>query len=250
MPKRLYRSLQALLLLGLCLFLISKVINNQLLWYINLRFVTLTLIGILFLAILAQRLFSEVLHLRRETVEHEHDHHDDHDHAPSPINLWIMLIPLLLGILIPAKPLDASAVSAKGLTTSSPLISSDSASQLFETESEQRNVLDWVKLFYFEQELNPYIGQQASVVGFVYFDERLPEGQFFVSRFILSCCAADGYAVGMIVEWPEAASLEQDTWVQVKGPVDAFTFDNGTSPLIRAESVEPVPQPDQPYLYP
>jgi uncharacterized repeat protein (TIGR03943 family) len=250
MSKGLYRSFQALLLLGLFLFLISKVINNQLLWYINLRFVTLTLIGILFLAILAQRLISEVLHLRKQMVKHEHDHHDDHDHAPSPINLWIMLIPLLIGILIPAKPLDASAVSAKGLTTSSPLISSDSSSQLFETESEQRNVLDWVKLFYFEQELNPYIGQQASVVGFVYFDERLPEGQFFVSRFILSCCAADGYAVGMIVEWPEAASLEQDTWVQVKGPVDAVTFENGASPLIRAESVEPVPQPDQPYLYP
>jgi uncharacterized repeat protein (TIGR03943 family) len=250
MPKPLYRSFQALLLLGLFLFLISKVINNQLLWYINLRFVTLTMIGILFLAILAQRLFSEVLHMRKQRVEHEHDHHDDHDHAPSPINLWIMLIPLLIGILIPAKPLDASAVSAKGLTTSSPLISSDSSSQLFETESEQRNVLDWVKLFYFEQELSPYIGQQASVVGFVYFDERLPEGQFFVSRFILSCCAADGYAVGMIVEWPEADSLEQDSWVQVKGPVDVVTFGNGTSPLIRAESVEPVPQPDQPYLYP
>jgi uncharacterized repeat protein (TIGR03943 family) len=251
MPNRLYRSWQALLLLALFLFLMSKVLNNQLLWYINVRFVTLTILGILLLAVLAQRLFSEVRHLRRQDQEDKgHHHHDDHDHAPSSINLWIMLIPLLIGILIPAKPLDASAVSAKGLTTSSPLISSDSSSQLFETESEQRNVLDWVKLFYFEQELSPYIGQQASVVGFVYFDARLPQGQFFVSRFILSCCAADGYAVGMLVEWPEADSLKQDTWVQVKGPVDAVTLENGTSPLIRAESVEPVPQPDQPYLYP
>jgi uncharacterized repeat protein (TIGR03943 family) len=161
-----------------------------------------------------------------------------------------MLIPLLIGILIPAKPLDSSAVSAKGLTTSSPLISSDSSSELFETESEQRNILDWVKLFYFEKDLNPYIGQQASVVGFVYFDDRLPQGQFFVSRFIISCCAADGYAVGMIVEWSEAASLKQDVWVQVTGPIEAVSFDNGTSPLIRAEAVEVVPQPDQPYLYP
>jgi uncharacterized repeat protein (TIGR03943 family) len=121
---------------------------------------------------------------------------------------------------------------------------------LFETQSEQRNVLDWVKLFYFEKELSPYVGQQASVVGFVYFDERLPEGQFFVSRFILSCCAADGYAVGMIVEWEQADTLKQDAWVQVKGPVDAVSFENGVSPLIQAETVEPVSQPDQPYLYP
>ena len=251
MPNRLYRSWQALLLLALFLFLMSKVFNNQLLWYINARFAALTIIGIILLAILAQRLFSEV-HLLRGQAESDqaHHHHDDHDHAPSAINLWIMLIPLLIGILIPAKPLDASAVSAKGLTTSSPIVSSDSSARIFETPSEQRNVLDWVKLFYFEKELTPYIGQQASVIGFVYFDERLPEGQFFVSRFILSCCAADGYAVGMIVEWDQIDSLKQDEWVQVKGPVDAVSAESGVSPMIRAKSVELVTQPDQPYLYP
>lgn len=250
MPKRLYRSIQALLLLGLFLFLMSKVINNQLLWYINLRFVTLTYIGIIFLAILAQRLFSEVRLSRQRQGVGEHDHDRDHDHAPSPMNLWIMLIPLLIGILIPAKPLDSSAVSAKGLTTSSALISTDSSSRLLETESEQRNILDWVKLFYFEADLNPFIGQQASVVGFVYHSEDLPQGQFLVSRFILSCCAADGYAVGMIVESSEAESFEQDTWVKVTGPVDVVSFNERSSPLIRAETIEVVPQPEQPYLYP
>lgn len=250
MPQRLYRSFQALLLLALFLFLMGKILNNQLLWYINQRFVILTQIGIVFLAILAQRLFTEVRIARERQKAEEHDHHHDHDHAPSAVNLWIMVIPLLIGILIPAKPLDASAVSAKGLSTSSGLISSDSTSRLFETESEQRNVLDWVKLFYFEEDLNPFIGQQASVIGFVYRDETLPQGQFFVSRFILSCCAADGYAVGMTVESPEADALEQDAWVKVTGSVDVISLDGRASPLIRAEAIEIVPQPEQPYLYP
>lgn len=248
MSNRLYRSFQALLLLALFLFLMGKIFNNQLLWYINQRFVILTQIGIVFLAILAQRLFTEVRLAREQKQTEEHDH--DHDHAPSPINLWIMLIPLLIGILIPAKPLNASAVSAKGLTTSSALIGSDSTSRLFETESEQRNILDWVKLFYFEKDLNPFIGQQASVVGFVYRDESLPQGQFFVSRFILSCCAADGYAVGMIVDTPQATTFEKDTWIKVTGSVDVVSFDGKPSPLIHAETIEVVPQPDQPYLYP
>jgi len=246
MSKRRYRSWQALLLLALFLFFLGKVINNQLSWYINLRFLALTEIGIVFLAILAQRLFMEARLSRENKQSEEHDH----DHTPAPANLWVMLIPLLIGILIPAKPLDSSAVSAKGLTTSSALIGSQSSSKLFETESEQRNVLDWVKLFYFEKDLNPYIGQQASVVGFVYLDDRLPEGQFFVSRFIISCCAADGYAVGMIVNAPNTTSLKKDSWVKVSGPVEAVPFDNGISPLIRAEVVESVSQPDQPYLYP
>jgi uncharacterized repeat protein (TIGR03943 family) len=248
MPKRLYRSLQALLLLGLFLFLMGKIVNNQLLWYINLRFIVLTQVGIVFLAILSQRLFTEARKLREQNADEEHAH--DHDHKPASASLWIMFLPLLIGIVIPARPLDASAVSTKGLTTSSPLISAEASSRLFETESEQRNILDWVKLFHFEQDLNPYIGQQSSVVGFVYHDSRLPQGQFFVSRFILSCCAADGYAVGMIVEWPGAETLEQDTWVQVKGPVDVISFEGVISPLVRAEAVEVVLQPDQPYLYP
>lgn len=252
MPQRLYRSFQALLLLGLFLFLMSKVINNQLLWYINQRFVLLVLMGIVFLAILAQRLFTEVrlAREREKAKEQEHDYHDDHDHAPAAANLWIMLIPLVIGVLIPAKPLDSSAVSAKGITTSSALVSSQSSSRLFETESGQRNVLDWVKIFFFEKDLNPFIGQQASVVGFVYHDESLPHGQFIVSRFILSCCAADGYAVGMIVDSPQADSLEKDTWVKVSGPVDVVSFKGNPSPLIHAQTIEVVPQPDQPYLYP
>ena len=245
MPHRLYRSFQALLLMGLFIFLVTKVFNNQLLWYINQRFVILTYIGIIFLGVLVQSLFRAV----RESREQQAEEHD-HDHAPSPMNLWIMLLPLLIGILIPAKPLDASAVSAKGLTTSSALISSDSSTRLLETASEQRNVLDWVKLFYFENDLTPFIGQQASVLGFVYHSEDLPQGHFFVSRFILSCCAADGYAVGVIVESPEAASLEKDTWVQVSGPVDVLSFNGQASPLIHAQEIELVSQPEQPYLYP
>lgn len=253
MPPRLYRSLQALLLLGLFMFLMGKVVNNQLLWYINQRFMLLTQIGIVFLAILAQRLLTEVRRARQQAADHDHTHadHADHDHAPAPVNLWIMLIPLLIGIIIPARPLDSSAVSAKGITTSSSaLISSDSTSRLFETESEQRNILDWVKLFYFEEDLNPFIGQQASVVGFVYREASLPEGQFMVSRFILSCCAADGYAVGMIVDAPPGQTFEADAWVKVTGPVDVASFNGKPSPLIHAATVELVPQPEQPYLYP
>jgi uncharacterized repeat protein (TIGR03943 family) len=246
MSNRSYRSWQALLLFALFLFFLVKVINNQLNWYINLRFLVLTQIGIVFLAILAQRLFTEARHPH----EHRQDDKHDHEHAFAPANLWIMFIPLLIGVLIPAKPLDSSAVSAKGLASSSALVSSQSSSKLFQTESEQRNVLDWVKLFYFEKDLSPYIGQRASVVGFVYFDDQLPQGQFFVSRFIISCCAADAYAVGMIVDWPDVASLKGDVWVKVSGPVEAVSFDNGTSPLIRAEAVEIVSPPDQPYLYP
>lgn len=249
MPKRLYRSFQALLLLGMCIFLASKLASGQLTYYINLRFIPLTVFGIIFLAVLTQTMFTEIKRSRQGPQDTEHEEHD-HDHAPASANLWFMLVPLLIGVLIPARPLDSSAFATKGFNTNSPLVSADSSAQLFETDSEERNVLDWIKLFNFETDLSPFIGQKASVIGFVYFDESLNKNQFFVSRFIVSCCAADGFAIAIVGEWPQASTLEQDSWVLVKGTVQSITLHDRAVPMIQAESVQEVPIPEQPYLFP
>lgn len=248
MQTRMYRSFQGLLLLGLCIFFASKAANGQLTWYINSRFVPLTIFGIIFLAVLAQIIFTEIRRSRKHDEEHNHEH--EHDHAPAPVNLWIMLVPLLIGVLIPARPLDSSAFATKGFNTNSPLVSADSSAQIFETESEERNVFDWLKLFNYESDLEQFNGETASVIGFVYFDETLGENQFFVSRFVVSCCAADGFAIAMPVEWSEAAALEQDSWVLVKGSIKSITLNDKIAPMIVAESVQPVPTPEQPYLFP
>ena len=128
--------------------------------------------------------------------------------------------------------------------------SADSSAQLFETDSEERNALDWIKLFNFESDLTQFVGQKASVIGFVYFDETLGKNQFFVSRFVVSCCAADGFAIAMVGEWPQASTLEEDAWVLVKGRVRVITLNDQSVPLIEAESVQSIPVPEQPYLFP
>lgn len=249
MPQRMFRSFQGLLLLGLCVFFVFKAINGQLTWYINSRFVPLTVIGIIFLAVMAQVVFTEIRRSRQHELEHP-DHHHEHDHAPSAGNLWIMLIPLLIGVLIPARPLDSSAFDTKGFNTSAPLVSSDTSAQIFETESEQRNILDWLKLFNYEEDVTQFVGQKASVVGFVYFDEALGSDQFYVSRFVVSCCAADGFAIAMPVRWNKNSTLQQDSWVVVKGSIESVELNGSRVPLIAAESVEAVDVPAQPYLFP
>ena len=246
MPKRMYRSFQALLLLALCLFFAGKAANGQLTYYINLRFVPLTIFGMVFLAVLAQNLFSELRRTRGSAEESEHDHYD----KPAAANLWFMLVPLAIGILIPTRPLDSSAFATKGFNTTGPLVSSDSSAQLIETESQDRNVLDWLKIFNYETDLTPYLGQRSSVIGFVYRDDQLSENQFYVSRFVITCCAADGFAIAMVAESPEAASFKQDAWVLVKGPVSSITLNDRPVPLIKAESVQAVSVPEQPYLFP
>ncbi|MBN8657650.1 MAG: TIGR03943 family protein, partial [Anaerolineae bacterium] len=95
-----------------------------------------------------------------------------------------------------------------------------------------------------------FIGQKASVVGFVYFDEELETNQFFVSRFVVSCCAADGFAIAMPVLWQDASTLQQDTWVVVQGTIDAVDLNGQRTPMIVAEAVNPTDIPAQPYLFP
>jgi putative membrane protein len=249
MPQRMFRSYQGLLLFGLCLFFVFKAINGQLTWYINVRFIPLTILGMIFLGVLAQTVFSEIRRSRKHEQEHP-EHHHEHDHAPSAANLWFMLIPLVIGLLIPARPLDSSAFSTKGFNTSAPLVSSDSSAQIFETESEERNILDWLKIFNFETDVTQFIGQKASVVGFVYFDETLETNQFFVSRFVVSCCAADGFAIAMPVLWEDAATLQQDAWVVVQGTIDTVDLNGQRTPMIVAEAINATDIPAQPYLFP
>jgi uncharacterized repeat protein (TIGR03943 family) len=245
MPQRWYRIFQAVLLLALFFFLVGKVLSNQLSWYIHPRFATLTYIGILFLGVLVYRLVRE---MKGSFAPDRHDH----NHTAPSVNLLIMLIPLLVGILIPARPLGAATVSTKGPITASPIISSKADNQARLVPAEKRTIVGWVTLFAFEENLDQYMDEEASVIGFVYKDERLPEGQFFVSRIVLSCCAADGYAFSMMVDWPEAAALRPDTWVWVTGSVSKayFADDPQAVPLIRAERVVTVPQPEDPYLFP
>lgn len=249
MPQRMFRSYQGLLLFGLCIFLVFKAVNGQLTWYINSRFVPLTIIGTLFLGILAQTVFTEIRRSRKHELEHP-EHHHEHDHAPSSVTLWVMLVPLLIGIFIPTSPLDSSAFSSKGFNTSAPLVSSDTSANIFETESQERDILQWLKLFTFQLDVTKFIGQEASVVGFVYFDEKLESDQFFVSRFVVSCCAADAFAIAMPVRWEKSAELKQDSWVVVKGTIESIEIEGVRTPMIVASAVEATDIPDQPYIYP
>ena len=125
----------------------------------------------------------------------------------------------------------------------------DSEAQ-FETAADTRNILDWIRIFNSGSAPTPYLGQTAKVTGFVYHDPRLQANQFIVSRFVITCCAADASAIGMIVTWDQSSSLKESAWIEVKGPVQSAELGGQPIPLIQAVLVQPVQQPQEPYLYP
>jgi len=250
-----YRWTQVIIMLAFGLYLAERLWSGAVFFYINERFLPLIAFGALGALVLA----GGALWLARQNNEYDHHHHDhDHDHehahAPQRFPLGTVLLaalPVLLGVLIPARPLGATAIDQKGLNMTGPLtVSGGAAATKLEIAPEKRTILDWMRAFNYAADPAEFTHQPADVVGFVYRPEQLADTQFLVSRFVVTCCAADGSAVGLLVEWPEAAGLEENGWVRVRGPVSVGALDGRPIPLITAASIEPVPQPDQPYMYP
>jgi putative membrane protein len=256
MNPRTYQRLQALLALGIGFYLFNLISSGKLYLYINVRFAWLTVLGMVILLALGANMLDVLRRSRPQSVDDDpgHFHSPEHDHAdhatPSPWPLLFLLIPLLIGFLIPARPLGADAASSRGVTVSGALVSGDLSPMLLQTGPDQRTVLDWIRIFNTQTDLDQYEGETANVIGFVYRDPRLSENRFIASRFAVTCCVADAFALGMQVEWPDNASLGVDEWVQVKGPIQIIEQDGRRIPLIVAESVRQVEVPAQPYLFP
>jgi putative membrane protein len=241
-----YRWLQIAITIGLAGYFFWLITSGRLLWYINIRFVLLSFLGMILLFALAGNALDVLRKNRRSVDRHENHLHHEHTHSAASL-LWLAL-PLALGLFIPARQLGADAAAYKGVTLAGPLITGSSQPGQLSEAPDQFNVLDWIRLFNYETDLTPFLGKAANVTGFVYEDLRLPDGHFLVARFTVSCCVADAFAIGMAVKWHEA--LPVNSWVNVRGPVDVLFIDGHRVPLILAESIEPTEPPDQPYLFP
>ncbi|MBC8100681.1 MAG: TIGR03943 family protein [Armatimonadetes bacterium] len=235
---------RVMILVGLAVYFAYNIVTGNLSNYINERFAWLSYLAVLLFGVLGA---VSLAAMRRG--EHLHHDHEGHDHAHSPIGWGIIAItaaPLLLGVLIPSRPLGAESVD--GNISISPL--NYGAAALINKAPEQRTVLDWLRAFSFGTQPTEFDGQPADVVGFIYREPDFPADVFMVARFTVSCCVADASAIGVPVQWADADTLPEGGWVQVQGAFLAGDFSGQTTPILRAQTVADVPQPEHPYLYP
>jgi uncharacterized repeat protein (TIGR03943 family) len=160
--------------------------------------------------------------------------------------LAVIAIPLVLGTLVPSRPLGSAAV---GGNISLNAVSASGA-QTFTTDPLTWNVLDWLRAFNNSGDVNSFNGKQADVIGFVYREATFPDDQFMVARFTISCCVADASAIGVPVVWDAAGDYPADTWVEVKGTWEVGEFRGDTVPILHPTTIDKVDQPDHPDLYP
>lgn len=252
MALTLKRTLQPVILAALGYFVLDKIRTGRLTWYINERYLLLTLAGALGLVGLA--LFSLFEGRPGEPHEHHSEDQPDHAHPHTSAADWLWLIvalPAVLAFLVPARPLGSSAVANKGVSATVPLSAGGNAKPVkLDLAPTQRTILDWIRAFNYESDPSVLEGQSADVVGFIFHDARLAPGQFFVGRFAITCCVADASAIGMIVDYATTETLPDNQWVRVRGTVSSSSLNGQPIPRLQASSVEKVEEPANPYLYP
>ncbi len=238
--------LKAVLLAGLAFMLYSKFSSGALAFYINQRFAWLVFVGVLILAVLALTTVYRLMEQRAATEQGS----AGRGHRLSWWAVILVSIPILMGVLIPARPLGASAIASRGIGLSAPGVAGGNAIVAQRVATGPKNILDWLREFSRQADPAAFAGQTVDVIGFVYRDPRNTDNQFWVSRFTVSCCVADAAAIGLLVQSAQASNLTNDSWVRVTGRISVGEFAGERLPVILPDTIEPTEQPEHPYLYP
>ncbi|WP_448564634.1 TIGR03943 family putative permease subunit [Trichothermofontia sp.] len=169
---------------------------------------------------------------------------------PRNFSMSVLLVAALMGLLIPPRAfssqtaLDRAGENFAALTRARP--QSFQASQ----RPEARSIIDWIRTLDVYPEPDAYAGQPAKVQGFAMHLPQHPDNYLTIARFVITCCAADAYPVGLPVKLASSrTAYPPDTWLAVEGEMITETLANRRQLVIQAKSLKPIPEPANPYDY-
>jgi uncharacterized repeat protein (TIGR03943 family) len=170
-----------------------------------------------------------------------HDHHHGHDHGDDghaePRAALLLALPLIAILTIAPAPLGAfsaarSTTSATAAVRAYPPLPAGDPITLGVPEFVGRARADEDAL----------VGRTVRLVGFV---TPNPKGPWWLTRFVVSCCAADATTYRVLARG--GPPLAADTWVTLTGHwVRADGAPDGI-PTLQVEGHEPAQPPSNPY---
>lgn len=205
----------------------------------------LVVAGVLLVLIGVAGLVRDTRHRPDDTsqlADHEHAH-DDH----TPRVAWLLLLPVLAIFLISPASLGAFAARRSEVRLQAPKASFPDLSP--EVDGAVPMTLREYSLRSYYDDEGSLDGRTVRLVGFV-----TPEGgRLLLTRFQLSCCAADGVAIKVALEDFPGAAPPADTWLQVEGSFAEPARDPDGNPVVTrparltVSKVTRIAEPKQPY---
>jgi uncharacterized repeat protein (TIGR03943 family) len=171
---------------------------------------------------------------------------------PPSFGSILMLSVALIGLLTTPRTFTSQTALERGLTESLPITRLQPQEFRNMTKPEMRSLVEWVRLLNFNPEPDTYVGQKVKVQGFVIHPPNVAEQYLWIGRFIITCCAADAYPVGLPVKLPIGQSrvtFPPDSWLEIEGDAIAEEFQGKRKLTIQASSLKSISEPKNPYDY-
>ncbi len=169
---------------------------------------------------------------------------------PPGFSSVLLLITAIIGLLFTPRVFASQTALQRGVTDF--LGATRAQPQAFRSAvaPQERSLLDWVRTLNVYPEPDAYTGQNVKVQGFVVHSPELPPEYFLLSRFVITCCAADAYPVGLPVKIAQnRQAYAPDTWLEVAGKMTTENLAGKRQLTIQASSLKQIPEPKNPYDY-
>jgi putative membrane protein len=258
-------STVGLVLLAACIVsTLWLTITGQLGLYIHPRYFVFT--AIMAVIGLVATVAGFALRPAEAAEEHDHDHGsaalDDTAAAPARASARarvsrvavaaVVTITVVAVLVLPPRTLTQSTVTQRALNSST--VASDAAPDqelLGTSDFSTLGVKDWSQLLAQTTDPTFFTSKSVDITGFVSADPDDPDDVFYVTRFVVTCCAVDAQPVGVPVYQPGwKSTLQTDEWVRVTGPFASNPSAKSRQPLaVMPQGVEQVDQPADPYVY-
>ena len=171
---------------------------------------------------------------------------------PPRLGSILLIAVAIVGFAIAPRVFASNKALQRGVTDIS--VNSRIQPQSFQASvrPEERSLVDWTRTLSVYPEPDAYTGQKAKVTGFVIHPPELDNEYLFLARFVLTCCAADAYPVGLPVKLKQAQSrkeFKEDSWLEIQGKMATETISGKRQLTIIADSMKKISQPKNPYSY-
>ena len=87
-------------------------------------------------------------------------------------------------------------------------------------------------------------GEEVTLEGFARRMGDTPADEFFLTRFVVTCCVADAAVTQLRIVDVVPGTVEADDWVRVSGRI----YPVGDQIIVTAERIDPIDAPKVPYL--
>lgn len=162
----------------------------------------------------------------------------------------LLLATACLGLLVTPRPFASQTALQRGVTESLTLTRMQPQAFRANAQPEARSLIDWVRTLAVYPEPDAYAGQKVKVQGFVVHSPELPDQYLTLSRFAITCCAADAYPVGLPLKLTQSRkAYPPDTWLEIVGQMRTENLAEKRQLVIQARSIQPIPEPKNPYAY-